>query len=509
MNPIRSIRGRLDGVAHDLRSRYWEYIRYYNDGVLWDRAILFESFNGKNFQGNPYYLFREALAADECAGFTIYIAHRQPEDCLRFLERRGLSDARVRVILYGSAEYRKVLSHAKYLVNNVSFPMDWIKKDGQVYLNTWHGTPLKTLGRNIKNDPFELNNSQRNMLLADILLAPNVLTRRVFSEDYMLHDVMPGTLIMGGYPRNTAFFREEERETVRRKHGLTDKTMIFYMPTWRGTASEVRRTDCVSEMERLAEELGERFAVYVKLHPAMTQGMGALRLCHPMPEEYEVYEFLNAADLLITDYSSVYFDFANTGRRTILYQYDRDAYFSDRGVYPEVLEATPYPVVETYDALKREILSGSRTDAAAFRKTFCGMDAPDSGAVLLHSLLRRSPEPMSQQTDLYVISFPVTDGQLLRWKEQLEGQNYRFVFVPRRSNRRFSNVTCFDRIDYLSCWDGGRLIGAERLLAGRAAALRERKRLWGDLNVGRVFARPGRLPLPLRPGRENWPEELN
>lgn len=145
MNIIRSIQGRIDGVVSDIRGRYWEYIRYYDDGGIWERAILFESFNGRNFQGNPYYLYREALAMEACSDLDIYIAHRQPEECIRFLERRGLTDARVRVILYGSAEYRRVLSHAKYLVNNVSFPMDWIKKSGQVYLNTWHGTPLKCL----------------------------------------------------------------------------------------------------------------------------------------------------------------------------------------------------------------------------------------------------------------------------------------------------------------------------------------------------------------------------
>ncbi|MCR5665022.1 MAG: CDP-glycerol glycerophosphotransferase family protein [Oscillospiraceae bacterium] len=508
MNPIKSFKGRLDGLRNDFSSHYWEYIQYYCDSTIWDQSVLFESFGGKNFQGNPYYLYREIFSSEAFSGLTLYIAHRNPEGCIRFLEARGLLDERVRVILYGSAEYRNVLSHTKYLINNVSFSMDWIKKSGQVYLNTWHGTPLKCLGRNIRNDPFELNNSQRNMLLADLLLAPNDLTARVFLEDHMIRDIMPGRLVYGGYPRNTAFFDRELRETIRRRFGLNEKQVVFYMPTWRGTAGGVKSMDFTTEMERLAEELGDEYAVFLKLHPAMLQSVGKMRFCHQMPDEYEVYEFLNAADILITDYSSVYFDFTNTGRRTILYQYDRDSYFSDRGVYPDVLKLTPYPVVRTYAELKQRILEGKETADAAFREEFCPKDSPLAARELIAELKKFRPAQPGKPVDLYVISFPVTDEQLLRWKQLLVGQCFRFVFVPRRNNRRFSNLGCFDRIEYLTCWDTARSIGAESLFAREKLILRERKRLWGDLRIGHVYAKSGRLPLPLQMNLEPWPAEL-
>lgn len=508
MRIIKSIKGRWNGLKNDFRSHYWEFIRFAQDGKIWENTILFESFGGKNFQGNPHYLFKEAFASDVFSNFRLYIAHQQPDECSRFLTSRRLTDDRVRVILYGSAEYRRVLSHAQYLVNNVSFSINWVKKENQIYLNTWHGTPLKALGRSIKNSPFEFLNAQRNLLLADILLAPNVLTGRVLMEDHMLRGIHPGKLVFGGYPRNTVFFDRGQRDALRERFGLSGKTVIFYMPTWRGTASGVRQIDYVSEMELLAEELGEQYVVYCKLHPTMVQSLGQLRYCREMPEEYEVYEFLNAADILLTDYSSVYFDFAITGRKTILYQFDRDSYFTDRGVYPDALEQTPYPVVRTYEELKREILFGSEPDVEAFRAVFCPMDSPDAAKQLLRQMTEYSSPALPAPVDLYVITFPTSDEALLRWKRQLAGQNYRFVFVPRRSNRRFSNVTCWDQIDYITCRDTSRRTVKEHLFCSKKTVLREKKRLWGDINIGHIYAKAGRLPVCLRERREPWPENL-
>ena len=269
MNPFNSIKARIDSIRNTKKSKYWEYVDFYNDNTIWEDTFFLESFGGNNFQGNPYYIYKELLKGEEYKRFQIVIAHKAPEKLQAELVVRGLWEDRVSIVKVGTREYRNTLTHAKYLINNVSFPMDFIKKDGQIYLNTWHGTPLKTLGRDVAGDPFACINAQRNFWTCDYLLAPNELTKLVYENGHMVKDTMSGELFLGGYPRNSVFFDEQQRKQVREKYGLDKVISIFYMPTWRGTACGVDKVDQISEMERLAKELGENYRVYVKFHPAM------------------------------------------------------------------------------------------------------------------------------------------------------------------------------------------------------------------------------------------------
>ena len=254
MNIIHSIRSRIEGLKNDRKSRYWEYTQYYNDGVIWEDAIIFESFGGSNFQGNPYYIYKEIFCDTQYNKYRLFIAHQNPAQVTQWLNAQQLMDERVCVVDKNSEQYRNVLAHAKYLVNNVSFNMDFIKKPEQVYLNTWHGTPLKCLGRNIRNDPFECNNAQRNFLLCNYLIAPNELTQGVYEDDYMVRGIMPGEVLLQGYPRNSVFYDSGARARIKEKYALDGVTTILFMPTWRGTASGVDKVDQVSEIEQLAKD---------------------------------------------------------------------------------------------------------------------------------------------------------------------------------------------------------------------------------------------------------------
>lgn len=94
-------------------------------------------------------------------------------------------------------------------------------------MNTWHGTPLKCLGRNIQNDPFECNNAQRNFLLCDYLLAPNKLTRNVYENDYMVRGIMHGQIKEQGYPRNSIFFDTNKDNQLRKDMDWKEKFLFF------------------------------------------------------------------------------------------------------------------------------------------------------------------------------------------------------------------------------------------------------------------------------------------
>lgn len=524
---IKSLQGRIAGIRNTWASRYWEYIKYYRDAQLWEDAILFESFGGSNFQGNPYYLYKEFLRNPDYSHFRLFIAHRDPEQITAWLRQRGLLDKRVTIVKKDSGEYRNVLAHSKYLVNNVSFTMDFIKKPGQVYLNTWHGTPLKCLGRNIRNDPFECNNAQRNFLLSDYLLAPNAFTKQVFEEDYMVHDIMRGQILLKGYPRNAVFFDEAARQAVKAQYHMQGVTTVLVMPTWRGTACGVDDVDQVSEIERLAKDLGEQYRVYVKFHPAMKKSGEGFRYCRNMPAGLEVYEFLNAVDILITDYSSVFFDFVNAGKKTVLYQYDRETYYASRGVYNEVAEDVPFPVAYGYHELLAMVKAVEQQTFPEFRKKYCTYDSPDASQEMAKLLVRgNDADGGNTGVDLYVIDFPVTDEQILRMKEKLDGTSYRFVFTLKRKVKHFTSVHNWANLDYLVLYAFDRLTlpekiqyhfcsGIEACFGAKWArkvlrhyAAREQRRLWGEMKINHVYAKSSSLPTALKSFAEAWPREL-
>lgn len=521
MNILKSIKGRLDGILQDRKSRYWEYAAYFEDEILWEDTIFFESFGGSNFQGNPYYIYKEALKSERCREMKLIIAHRNPAELSAWLTERNLIDSRVEVIPTNSNAYRNTLAHAKYLVNNVSFNMDYIKKPGQVYLNTWHGTPLKSLGRKIGYNPFECLNGQRNFQLCDYLIAPNAFTGEVFLQDYMVDGWMPGKLTPQGYPRNSVFFDEKAREETRKAYQLEGVTSVFFMPTWRGVSGGVEDVDQVSQIEQLAKDLGETYRVYVKFHPAMKKTDGDFQYCYNMPKDIEVYEFLNAMDILITDYSSVFFDFASADKSIVLYQYDREEYYSTRGIYPQVAGELPFPVAYTYEELLQAVKSAEQPDRTAFLEQFCTYDAISSAKEALQLLFAEKKTEEANLMDLYIIDFPVTDEWLLSMQEKLSGSNFRFAFLL-KGGGLYKKVRCWDQIPYTALYVYDRLTIREKLhyklcacLRSKKAyakmcaySLREQRRLWGDTKIGNIYAKSKNLPLAVKPFAKPWPSEL-
>lgn len=522
MNPINSIRGRIDSFRNDIKSRYWEYIKYYEDGIIWEKSILLEAFGGKSFQGNPYYLYQKIINDERFINYDIYISSQNPDMLEKILQAREELQLNVKIVKTGSNMYRQALSHCKYLINNVSFTMDFIKKSKQVYINTWHGTPLKCLGRNIQNDPFECNNTQRNFLLSDILVAPNQLTKKVFEYDYMVKDIMPGKICLQGYPRNAVFFNENHRLKIKRKYNLDGFISIMYMPTWRGTANGIDSVDQISDIERVAKALGEKYKVYVKFHPAMSANVEKMKYCYSVPEEIEIYTFLNGMDMLITDYSSVFFDYSNTGNPIVLYQYDQNEYYKNRGIYKEVGENIPFPIAHTYEELYKLIIETKPKLEDAFVKMFCKYDSLFASNEILDIMFETKQCEKEHSVDLYIINFPISDDKILKWAEQLKGSNYRFVFLQNRKFRKGNRITSWNELFYLCAYTYSRLRMKEKFYEIlfkfiktkklesfiKGYQKREQKRLWGDIVIGHIYAQNKNLPVSLKYSSEVWPEYL-
>lgn len=320
------------------------YGSYYKNCDVIENRILFESFHGSTISDSPFYILKELLSREDADKFEIYYS-TNPEDYdvhKKFIEANNIQ---VKLVSITSFEYLKVLATAKYLVNNSSFPVYFIKKEEQVYLQTWHGTPLKTLGKQMSKGIESMYNVQHNFLQATYLMHPNEFTKDAIMRDYNLEKLYTGKVALSGYPRNSIFLDKEKAVEVRKKLGYEDKILYAYMPTWRGTSNHsINMTGYgreVSEMmSYLDKNLKENQILFVNFHPILknTVKLGKYKHIKPFPAEVDKYEFLNCVDALITDYSSVFFDFSVTRKPIILYIYDYDKYMQDRGMYMDIKE---------------------------------------------------------------------------------------------------------------------------------------------------------------------------
>lgn len=312
-----------------------------------ENVALFESFHGKEVSDSPRVMAEELAKRADWKVFFTYNGDPAEQEL----------DERIHLVKLYSLEYLYLLACAKLLVNSVSFPPFFTRREDQVYLNTWHGTPLKTLGKQMRHGVEDMNNIQRNFLQCTHLMYPDEFTERHMMEDYSLNGLYDGLLMECVYPRN-------ERLALQGLAGADDKgplRTIVYMPTWRGATSQAVSgtfSQTLAEVLSCAEStLGEDQTLYVKLHSLMRDSIdfSAYTKVRPFPQDESTYEFLAGCDALITDYSSVMFDFALSGRPVFVLAQDRAEYERERGTYFPIDEL-PFPVFDSVASMFERIV---------------------------------------------------------------------------------------------------------------------------------------------------------
>ncbi|MCI8992682.1 MAG: glycosyltransferase [Eubacterium sp.] len=363
-------------VLKKLKSGSWYpfYNYFYENLKLDPNLVLMESRGGYALEGNILRMFME-LQKREYSRYQIVLAVRKEykKACEEKLKEYGIK--KYKLVCFGSLKYYRYLASAGYLVNDTSFPGRFVKKDGQIYVNTWHGTPLKKMGRDNKKEIYSMGNVQRNLLQSDYLIFPNEYMERIMEQAYDLKNLYKGAILHEGYPRNDVFFDTSERERMRRKLRCENKKMLLYMPTFRGSAEKI---DAQAQYEKLKvifaqvdEQMPDACIMYVKLHPLMKEAMDLQGYAHifPIPPQYDTNAVMQASDLLVTDYSSVFYDYANTDRPIVFFVYDEKEYEKDRGCYEDIAEY-PFRKVSTADQLIEAISNCPVEGRSTFRRTY-------------------------------------------------------------------------------------------------------------------------------------------
>ena len=351
--------------------------------------VVFTSRNGKDFAGNMLRLLIEMYRRYGCKfKYVIGLEKEQISRIRKVLELNGIDG--VRLVVYDSLTYQKLLERASYLFNDSTFPTRYIKRSGQVYINTWHGTPFKMMGDDSPYDNpkhrTEMDNIQRNFFASDFLLYPSRYCKDRMTGAYCLNGLYKGTILMEGYPRNSVFFDRQSRLNTITRYGLAGMTVYVYMPTFRDSRDGAKdfSSKLLLYLNRIDEKLNENEVLFVKLHYYDQWNLKKETFKHikMFPEDIEAYEFLNACDCLITDYSSVMYDFVVSRKKIIRFCFDEESYSEERGLYPQPVEF-PFPVVRSVDELVYELRSPKAYDDEAFIQSYCPYDAPDTAEKII------------------------------------------------------------------------------------------------------------------------------
>ncbi|WP_231445200.1 bifunctional glycosyltransferase/CDP-glycerol:glycerophosphate glycerophosphotransferase [Brevibacterium zhoupengii] len=345
-----------------------------------ESTVLFESFAGSAVADSPLAIDTEI--AHKFPGATRLWTVRNPTTAVPNGAQK---------VIFGSREWFTALSTSKVLVNNNNFPHFFHKHPDQVYLQTWHGTPLKKIGNHVP--PKSLSLSYRKLMQLesqshwDLLLAQSEWAGNILREafDYS------GTVLEAGYPRNDVLASPSAsasaRLATRRRLGIgPEQRVILYAPTWRDDLKEpsghYSRVDYL-DVANAAKVLGSSSTILYRGHSNSLDA--SPKKLPPSVIDTSRYSDINdliaASDILVTDYSSIMFDYVVTGRPIVFLCPDMEVYRDAvRGFYLDFEAIAPGPIVQSsgdaLDVLRSdEMFSVDATERyTAFVNRFAGLD---------------------------------------------------------------------------------------------------------------------------------------
>ncbi|GEM02802.1 CDP-glycerol glycerophosphotransferase [Halolactibacillus halophilus] len=314
--------------------------------------IIFESFHGKQFSDNPRAIYEYLQGINVPNLKLIWAIDRRAS--------RLLKDNRFTSVKRLSPMWVYHMATSKYWVTNTRLPL-WIPKVAKIsYVQTWHGTPLKKLGVDIDDVKMPGTNTEnykkgflQDSSKWDYLISQNVFSteqfRRAFNYD--------GEILECGYPRNDYLINNNNYDYIKiLKHRLgidSNKKIIMYAPTWRDDEFinvGHYKFNLKLELTLLKSYLKDDFIILIRAHYLISEKLD-LNIFEGFAINVSEYEDIRdlylVSDMLITDYSSVFFDYSLLERPILLYAYDLEKYQHKlRGFYLDI-EELPFPICRT------------------------------------------------------------------------------------------------------------------------------------------------------------------
>ncbi|BAM48158.1 glycosyltransferase [Amphibacillus xylanus] len=336
-----------------LRMKYTKYL----DRPIYDKTILFEAYSGQSVTGNSLALFEEIHNDSRFKEYRFIWSSIEPKK-----ERKALSQYRnVKLVKKGTVAYVKYLARAKYLITDTTFPHYFNKREEQSYIMAWHGTPYKTIGKDVKSSNYDSHkNVMKNILHTDYFISPSKYTTDTILNSQTSKDLFSGEVLELGMPRVDLTYNVNAEDLKMKMNIPLEKKVVLYAPTWNDYSQDINQS--VSELVRDAEQLqmllGNDYLVALKVHYYEYQAISNMNTeCYLVDNSIDTNKVLQISDYLITDYSSVFFDYLGLKRPIYFYFKNYDEYSTKRGLYLEKDEL-PGPTCSTIDKLA-ELISES------------------------------------------------------------------------------------------------------------------------------------------------------
>jgi len=323
------------------------------------KLIIFESYLGRQYSCNPRAIYE--YMKDHYPEYTMYWSVDP-----RYI--RNFANKDLKIIKRFSVKWLLMLASAKYWVSNSRMP-HWLPKPKHtIYVQTWHGTPLKKLALDMEEvyiGGMDAEKYKKDFLEEsgrwDYLIAPNEYSSEIFRRAFGFKNEM----IESGYPRNDYLIKMKDadiEELKKRLHLPTGKKVILYAPTWRDDQFNERgeyRFRLQLDLRKMKERLGNDYIILLRLHYLIKDAVDISEykgFAYDFSHHEDIRELYVLSDLLITDYSSVFFDYSILKRPMIFYVYDIEDYRDRlRGFYFDFEKTAPGPLVKTTEGVIEEI----------------------------------------------------------------------------------------------------------------------------------------------------------
>ena len=326
------------------------YRRVFSKLPIKKDTIFLESFLGKSYSDSPKYIYEYMI---ENNMDYKYVWSTQ--------EEKDIPGNHIQVKRF-SLRYFYYLARAKYWISNSRLPAYLDKREENVYLQTWHGTPLKRLVFDMQDiysaDPNYKSNFYSQSRRWDYLSSPNEYSSNIFRRAFKYDKEM----LEFGYPRNDLLYKKNnEQDILKIKERLnipSEKKVILYAPTWRDDQFYSRgkyKFTLQLDLERLQKELGEDYIILLRMHYFIASQLDISEyegFVYDLSAYDDIGELYLISDILITDYSSVFFDYANLQRPILFYTYDLEKYRDTlRGFYIDLEKDVPGPLLRTTEEI--------------------------------------------------------------------------------------------------------------------------------------------------------------
>ena len=330
-----------------------------------DKLILFNCFGGKKYDDSPKAIYEAMLMDERFADYTLVWALKEPD--------KNVIPGRAKVVKSDSFKYFRVALKAKVWITNSSMERGLsFKKRKTLCFNTWHGTAIKALGLDLKKE----NMSFRSKILvrADMMLAQGQYDIDIFSRAF---DLPKESFFSIGLPRNDvlAKYTNKDVNRIKEKLGIDEKkTVLLYAPTFRESATGSNRELVLNipmNPHIWQERLGKDFIVLFRAHYEVASyiKIQEFPLFIDVSDYPHLDELMIVSDALISDYSSIFFDYSIMPKPMYCFAYDYEDYVSSRGMYIELKEELPCQIHRDEGTLIDDLLSLKSKREETVKKT--------------------------------------------------------------------------------------------------------------------------------------------